>query len=333
MSNDLISVILPVYNGASYLSESINSILNQTYNNFELIIINDGSIDNSEAIINSFSDSRIVYIKNTNQGLAASLNQGIKLAKGKYIARQDQDDISLPLRFEKQVDFFNKNPDVVLLGTRAIIFTNDNQLYGKHNHSTITSQLHFDLMFDNPFVHSSIMFLKNVTEYVGLYNEDKSLFEDYEFWSRIANYGKICNLKDELVKYRHHDLGMSKANDFKKNNSLLIQNQKNISALLKNEFTNVTYDLIHIMHGEYGLYKKSSINLIKKELRKIAEQLKLKYVNEHASIETRYNQYVKIIKWKFNKRKRLIYSTNKLMQFYLRVLSRMQGLIANIQND
>ena len=103
MRQPLISVILPVYNGSLYLKESIDSILNQTYTNFELIIINDGSKDNSEEVIKSYNDDRIKYLSQENRGLAATLNIGIKLTNGIYIARMDQDDISLPERFKKQI--------------------------------------------------------------------------------------------------------------------------------------------------------------------------------------------------------------------------------------
>ena len=102
----LVSVLFPVYNGEVYLEEAIHSILDQNYDNFEIIIINDGSIDDSSAVIQNFSDSRIRFYENrTNQGLAFTLNRAINLSKGDYLARQDQDDISLPERFEKQVKF------------------------------------------------------------------------------------------------------------------------------------------------------------------------------------------------------------------------------------
>ncbi len=107
----LISVILPVYNSEAYIRESIDSILNQSYSNFEFLILNDGSSDNSEEIILSYKDPRIKYHKHPNCGLAGTLNKGLELSKGELIARQDQDDISLPQRFEKQVNFlinFNK---------------------------------------------------------------------------------------------------------------------------------------------------------------------------------------------------------------------------------
>ena len=114
----LVSVIMPVYNGAMYLNEAITSILRQTYSNFEFIIINDGSTDLSEEIILSFSDSRIVYVKNPeNYRLIKTLNLGFSMAKGRYIARMDADDISHPDRLLKQVDFLDHNIEYGLVGT------------------------------------------------------------------------------------------------------------------------------------------------------------------------------------------------------------------------
>ena len=115
----LISVVMSVYNGEKYLKRSIDSILNQTFKDFEFIIINDGSTDKSLEIIKSYDDDRIVLIDQENKGLTKSLNIGIKTASGKYIARQDADDVSLPDRLKKQVDFLEVREDVVLLGCRA----------------------------------------------------------------------------------------------------------------------------------------------------------------------------------------------------------------------
>ena len=110
MARPELSVLLPVYNGASYLREAIESILGQTYTDFELIVIDDGSTDDSLSVVGEFADSGILVFSQTNKGLAASLNRAIGLAKGRYVARQDQDDLSLPQRFEKQIRFFDEHP-------------------------------------------------------------------------------------------------------------------------------------------------------------------------------------------------------------------------------
>jgi glycosyltransferase involved in cell wall biosynthesis len=196
MDKPLVSIVLPVYNAGVYLKEAIQSILDQTYTNFELIIINDGSTDDSEKLIKSFTDDRIRYIYQQNTGLAGALNTGLQASIGKYIARQDQDDISLKERLQKQVEFLEKHPNVNLLGTRAQVFTDDQKEMKMHDHATEPAVLRFDLLFDNPFVHSSVMFRKESIDKIGYYNTDRSYYEDFELWSRFAFNGRVANLRE-----------------------------------------------------------------------------------------------------------------------------------------
>ncbi len=207
----LISVLLPVYNAEKYLAKSIQSILNQTYQHFELIILNDGSVDDSEKIALSFTDQRIVYVKHANCGLAATLNKGLQLAKGSLIARQDNDDISLPNRFKEQVAFFSANPNLVLLGTAAEIVNEKGDSSGRfHQHPCNNIDLKWALLFNNPFVHSSVMFKKAEVIKCGAYSLDKHYFEDYHLWSRLSVYGEVANLSECFLKYREVNSGMSK---------------------------------------------------------------------------------------------------------------------------
>lgn len=208
----LVSVLLPVYNGASYLEEAIQSILSQTYSNFECIIINDGSTDESSSIIEKIRDPRIRVYNQANQGLAATLNRAIELAKGEYLARQDQDDISLAARFEKQIAFLESHPDYGMVGTWASIWEGNKETERKHMHPTETLILKFELLFNNPFVHSSMMIRKSVFEKVGLYSTDKSRQppEDYELWSRIAREYNIANIPELLHIYREATRSMSR---------------------------------------------------------------------------------------------------------------------------
>ncbi|HWY11544.1 MAG TPA: glycosyltransferase, partial [Bacteroidia bacterium] len=223
----LISVVLPVYNGEGYLRESVDSILNQTFSDFEFIILNDGSTDRSEDVILSYKDPRIKYHKHLNCGLAATLNKGIDLAKGKYIARQDQDDISLPERLQKQIDFMESNPTVALLGTNAEIINEKSQSLQRFlNHAANSDILKFDLLFDNPFVHSSIMFRKAVIEISGNYMVSKEFFEDHNLWSRMARQAPIANLPDCLVKYREVSTSISRTIDDYK---MRVRNQSNLN--------------------------------------------------------------------------------------------------------
>lgn len=210
----LVSVILPVYNGEKYLVEAIESILNQSYQKFELIIINDGSKDRSLSIIKKFKDGRIKFYNQTNKGLAKTLNRGISLAKGIYIGRQDQDDYSYPKRLEKQVDFLNKNPKCGLVGTWAEIWEKDNKkTHRSLKHPSRNKLLQFFLLFNNPFVHSSTMIRKKALVEVGLYSTDKDRQppEDYELWSRIAQKYELANIPEILHAYREVPKSMSRS--------------------------------------------------------------------------------------------------------------------------
>lgn len=211
-AQSLITVLLPVYNAQAYVARAIESILQQDFHDFELLILNDGSTDGSEEIIKGFKDERIRYVCHANIGLAATLNKGIELAKGLYIARQDNDDISLPGRLGAQVGYFEKHPNCVLLGTAAEIIDQAGQSTGRyHRHSCESAELKFDLLFNNPFVHSTVMFRKADVLKAGAYYTGKEVFEDYALWSNMAKLGEINNLPEVYLQYREVHSGMSKS--------------------------------------------------------------------------------------------------------------------------
>jgi len=211
----VVSVLLPVYNGAPYLAAAIQSILDQTHGDWEMIIVNDGSVDASAEIIMQFQDARIRYFDQENRGLAATLNRAIGLARGAYLARQDQDDLSFPDRLHKQVTFLDAHPDVGMLGSWAEIW-NGNRLTGRLlAHPTDDASLKFHLLFDNPFVHSSMMIRRCILDEVGGYSEDPSRQppEDYELWSRVGRRFRVANLPETLVAYREVQGSMSRMGD------------------------------------------------------------------------------------------------------------------------
>ena len=213
MSDPRISVVLPVYNGAMFLAEAIGSILGQNFRDLELIAIDDGSTDGSASILDALRDPRVRVIHQANVGLAASLNQGISLARGEYIARHDHDDLSLPMRFARQVQFLEQNPDCALVGTRAEIRRDDRPATRFHDHPVDDAALRFELLFDNPFVHSSVMLRKREVESVGGYSTDPARQppEDYELWSRLSRSYQVANLPERLTVYRETAGGMSRA--------------------------------------------------------------------------------------------------------------------------
>jgi glycosyltransferase involved in cell wall biosynthesis len=211
-SNPLVSVILPTYNAAAYIGKAIESILAQSYGNFELIIINDGSSDNTAALLTQYSDPRILIINQLNLGLPKALNAGIQVAKGKYLARQDADDVSLSERLARQVAFMEKNPSCALLGSWTnIMAAKGNGLDDlssepsgrKHQHPTANGALQVLLLINNQFVHSSVMIRATCLKAIGLYSEDPEHFppEDYDLWLRIAQQYSIANLPQVLLEY------------------------------------------------------------------------------------------------------------------------------------
>lgn len=204
-----ISVIMPVYNGERFIKEAIESILSQTFSDFEFIIINDGSIDATKGIIFSYQDKRISYIENrTNIGLTKSLNLGLKMASGRYIARMDADDISLLDRFEIQFNFLETNKDIALVGGWIEwLYPENTKIIPKEKYwrSFADSDfLKYLLLFSNQVAHSTVMFRKDIIKDVGGYDENYQSAQDYEFNSRIIKKYKITNIQKVLVKYRIH---------------------------------------------------------------------------------------------------------------------------------
>jgi len=206
---------MPVYNGAKYLHESIQSILNQTYKNFELIIIDDGSTDNSIEIINSFIDKRIKVLRNSeNKGLAYTRNKAVKNSSGKYIAILDCDDIAYPERLSKQVEFLETYPEFVMVGSSFEIIDEQSEGTGEKiildlDNNLISTQL----FFCNYFAQSSVMMKREVFNDFQ-YNEDYTQAEDYHLWSQISTKYKLANLHEILVKYRSHNESISNTKNF-----------------------------------------------------------------------------------------------------------------------
>ena len=201
MQEDLISVLLPVYNAENFIKDCIDSILAQTYSNFELIIIDDCSNDSSVDIIRSYTDKRIkLILKPRNTGYTESLNQGLTIARGFFIARMDADDVSMPNRFELQVNFLRKNPLVAICGTDAhVIGANF-----KFNFPESYEAIKINLLFGSSLIHPTIMGRGDILK---RYRYDSSLepAEDYDLFTRIALNYPLMNLPESLLNYRVHN--------------------------------------------------------------------------------------------------------------------------------
>jgi glycosyltransferase involved in cell wall biosynthesis len=209
MNAPLVSVVMPVYNAAPYLKDAIESILVQTFADFELLIFNDHSSDSSLEIINSYNDARIKLISYPdNMGIVRSLNDGIKSAAGKYIARMDADDISKRERLEKQVSFLESNKDVGVCGTWYQTFGISEKLFGPRlSHDEIVA---YFLLIGNPIGHPSVMIRKNVlTDNNLFYDPDFNICQDYNLWTELFDKTKFSILPEVLLKYRVHEQSVS----------------------------------------------------------------------------------------------------------------------------
>jgi len=204
---------MSVYNGERYLQESVESILNQTFPDFEFIIIDDGSTDSSGEILQDYAqrDNRIRVVSRTHLGLAESLNRGISLARGEWIARQDADDISDHDRLRSQVEFLQANPTVGILGTVVKIIDKEGNVVGIIEHELKNGDIRFRLLRDNSLTHGSVMFSRSVFEKVGGYDEDIEYTQDYDLWCRMSRHTDLANLPLSLYAWRDLETNISNA--------------------------------------------------------------------------------------------------------------------------
>lgn len=258
MEKDLISIIMSAYNEKEiWFKKSLYSILNQTYKNIEVILIIDNP--NNHEIINlakKINDNRLkLVINKENRGLVYCLNKGLEISKGSFIARMDSDDISMPLRLEKQINYMKKNSDVVLLGTQPILIDEDGNLIDrKEVLPTRFKDIKKALKYTNVFYHPSIMFKKDFIVNIGGYREIKYA-EDYDLITRVVlNKGKIENLNEQLLKYRIRQSGITQSNS---------NIQKNSEKFIKKNFRSGELD----NYTEF--YDNSKFSFKDKFLRKI----------------------------------------------------------------
>lgn len=204
----IVSVVMSVYNGERYLCDAIESICQQTFRDFEFIIVDDGSTDNTKGILEKYvqKDRRILLSQNErNVGLTRSLNKGLTVARGEYIARQDADDVSLPERLATQVAYLRGHAEIGLLGTAYYLVDFQGKCIGQAQPPLSDSGIRWRLLFHNAFCHTSVMFNRKLTRDVGLfYNEDLLFSQDYDLWTRMLEHTSGANLETPLVCLRVH---------------------------------------------------------------------------------------------------------------------------------
>lgn len=228
MSKTKVSVVTAVYNGQEYLNIAIDSILQQTHKNLELVIIDDGSSDNSKEIVKAYADKRIRYIYQANKGLAAALNRGIKEATGSYIARMDCDDISYPSRLADQIRYLEKNKSVMMVGTSFDLIDQDGRIIDRSIHLDRPKDIELEFLVRNPFGHGTVMIRKEAFKKTGVYDTDQPI-EDYELWWRIVQSYPMANIPKQLYGWRVNPDSMSHKGDNKR--------QKYINILMANIWT------------------------------------------------------------------------------------------------
>jgi glycosyltransferase involved in cell wall biosynthesis len=209
----LVSVVMPVYNGELFLDEAVESILAQSLQDFEFIVIDDGSTDRTPSILERYrqSDRRVQILTHSeNLGIVAALNVGMDNAHGKYLARMDADDISLPLRLEKQVDYLEANPEIGLLGCGLRVIDKDKNAIGSLHYPQDDLSIRWTSLFESPFAHPAIIVRSDLIRNKGLhYDPYYERVEDYPLWLEILKYTRGANLPEELLLYRLHSQGIT----------------------------------------------------------------------------------------------------------------------------
>ena len=204
MSNPAITVLMTMFNASRHLRAAIDSILRQTFADFEFLIIDDGSTDDSAELMGNYRDDRIRLIRNAaNQGQTPCLNQGLELARGEWIARQDADDLSHPRRLECQIARLRADETFALLGAQAWIVDDRGRFSGMLTVPTEAESIGWAMLFENPFIHTAAIFRREVAQCLGGYDAAFRICQDYDLWLRITAKHCAANLPDRLVTYRH----------------------------------------------------------------------------------------------------------------------------------
>ena len=267
MKKNKVTVLMPVYNGEKYLREAVDSILNQTYTNFDFLIINDGSTDNTLKILQSYNDNRIKIIDNKeNLGLIQTLNKGLRLASGEFIARMDADDISLPVRLEKQINYLIKQNEVGVLGSQADIINDLGEKIDFYMVPNSHNMIAWMLLFGRSFIHPSVMFRRSAIEEAEGYNASSLYMEDYELWISLVKKTRFANLSETLIKYRTSKDSISRRMVDQQQQNVLTAKKKFIEEILNKEINIEILKRMRIIQSRKIFLSKSQgveiINLI-----------------------------------------------------------------------
>jgi len=279
-----VTVLLPVYNTEKFVRQAIESILGQTFTDFELLIIDDASSDNTLRIVKLFSDPRIRIIENKqNLKLAKTLNIGLKEARGEYVARMDDDDIAISERFEKQIAYLDSQVDISLAGT-AITFIDEDGEFGSSREVPQTSVgTAYELMYGNPIFHSSIMFRKSDIISIGGYDESFDYAQEYDLYIRLLESGyKVANINQVLMYFRKR---LNSALSSPSSQSIIRQNSLKTSLRAMNFATNI---------DENEFERSKDLLIVKRPIRRFSFRFLIDCLSLHKRLLYRFIQGKKL---------------------------------------
>jgi glycosyltransferase involved in cell wall biosynthesis len=250
-STPQVSVIIPTYNRAQYIEESIRSVLVQSYTDLEVVVVDDGSVDDTEKVVSAIADPRLRYIRQENRGRSNARNHALSLARGKYVAFLDSDDLYLPGKIELQVDYLKKHPNVGMVYTSAYCINDGGEMLADRYEATVSGRIYEQIAFFTPVTITlpTVMTYREVMDHVGGFDENMHRFEDTDMWRRISKSYRIDAMSDYTCKLRTHD-----------DNSLWNQNPAQIIAALDYYAKKIMrddreIDLVVRKKGLVGLYR------------------------------------------------------------------------------
>lgn len=259
--NAAITVLMPAYNAAPYIAEAIASVLQQSFSNFELLVINDGSTDNTENIVRNIPDERIRLITQPHSGVAAALNLGLLNAAAPLIARFDADDICFRERLQLQYTFFQLHPDYVLIGTDVYYADkNGEHLYRYNCPAYRQEEIVNYIQSGCPFIHSSVMYKKSIALELGGYDVKAHTFEDYRLWLQFISKGKVCNLPEPLITVRLNPESVTVDEKLRGRRFAALKKQMLLAQTISHTKEE---ELLQILHNQnFSGFKKYSYNIL-----------------------------------------------------------------------
>ena len=237
-SAPLISVLMSVHNGSAYLRSALDSILNQTFRNFELIVVDDGSTDDTPKILARVSDPRLrILVNEQNIGLTKSLNRALTAAQGELVARQDADDISHPERFARQVNFLDRHPEVGVLGSELVVCDAEGRPAGAFGVATRHAAIVWRMFHGRTFAHTSVMFRTRIVRSIGGYDPRITVAQDFDLWTRLVELTRFANLPQPLVRYHSHPGAISRVRADAQRQVVLSARRSLLSRVLERDFS------------------------------------------------------------------------------------------------